>query len=335
MGAKPAQAIKRSKINSMDKNRLLAYLAMLLTVAIWGVAGPVIKVTLRDIQPFTFLALRFFINTIVISPILYLYLKTRPPDPPTPRLRWASLPRLFFLTLLGTTSTLALIFLGMDRTSALDATLISATAPLFIVIGGSLVCIKGVVCLKETVTQWEKIGLTIALAGVGITILQPFLEQGIFAKGNLLGNLLVFASNFTWAAFTLFAKEDFRRYTPFLITASSFIFGFFTFLPLALLENPNLLVTIYHLPLTARLGVLYMSLFSSVVAYFTYAWGVEKIEASKAALFLYLQPLFAAPFAYLWLGEKVTPAFIFGAAVIATGVVLTESRPRIASLKNR
>jgi len=316
--------------------RTLAYLSLLTTVAIWGIAGPVIKVTLHDLQPFTFLALRFFINTIVISPILFLYLKRlKTQSTNHPIIQLSDIPRLFFLTLLGTTSTLALIFFGMDRTSALDATLISATAPLFIVIGGSLVCIKGVVCLKETVTQWEKIGLTIALAGVGITILQPFLEQGIFAKGNLLGNLLVFASNFTWAAFTLFAKEDFRRYTPFLITASSFIFGFFTFLPLALLENPNLLNTIYHLPLTACLGVLYMSLFSSVVAYFTYAWGVEKIEASKAALFLYLQPLFAAPFAYLWLGEKITPAFILGAAVIATGVVLTESRPRIASLKNR
>lgn len=307
----------------MDKNRLLAYLAMLLTVAIWGVAGPVIKVTLRDIQPFTFLALRFFINAIVIAPILLLYLKSSSRQ----TIKLSDVPRLFLLTLLGTTATLSLIFLGLDRTTALDATLIIATAPIFIVIGGSLVCIKGVVCLHERVTRLEKIGLAVALAGVGIAVAQPILEEGIFARQNLLGNLLVLGSNFTWAAFTLLAKEDFKRFTPFLITTFSFIFGFLTFLPLALIENPDLPLAISHLPLAALSGVLYMSLLSSVVAYFLYAWGVSKIEASEAALFLYLQPIFAAPFAYLWLGEKITSAFLLGAAVIATGVILTEYRP--------
>lgn len=320
-------------------SRLSAYLALLLTVAIWGVAGPVIKVTLRDIQPFTFLALRFFINTIVISPILLFYLRSHP-------IKVADLPRLSLLTLLGTTATLSLIFLGLDRTTALDATLIIATAPLFIVIGGSLICIKGVICLHERVTQLEKIGLAIALIGVGVAVIQPLLEQGVFAWENLTGNLLVLASNFTWTAFTLLAKEDFKRFTfrakreeeavpslpgegftPFIVTAFSFIFGLFTFLPLALLENLIPSPITYYLSPNAVLGVLYMSLLSSIVAYFTYAWGISKIEASEAALFFYLEPIFAAPFAYLWLGERITPTFLLGAAIIATGVILTEIAP--------
>jgi len=263
------------------------------------------------------LALRFLINAIVISPILLFYLKSHP-------IKVADLPRLFLLTLLGTTATLSLIFLGLDRTTALDATLIIATAPLFIVIGGSLVCIKGVICLHERITRLEKIGLVVALAGVGIAVIQPLLEQGAFAWENLAGNLLVLASNFTWAVFTLLAKEDFKRFTPFLITAFSFIFGLFTFLPLALIENSSLLPTVYHLPPTTFLGVLYMSLLSSIVAYFSWAWGVSKIKASEAALFLYLEPIFAAPFAYLWLGERITPTFLLGAVIIATGVILTE-----------
>ena len=304
----------------MNKNRLLAYLALLTTAVIWGVAGPVIKVTLEGIGPFSFLALRFLINAIVIAPFFYLHLKKHP-------IKWNDLPRLSILTLLGTTTTLALIFLGLERTTALDATLIIATVPLFIVIGGSLICIKGVVCLRETVTRLEKIGLAIALTGVGITVLQPLLEQGLLTSENLVGNLLILASNITWAAFTIGSKEDFRRHSPFLITAFSFIFGFLTFIPLAFLENPDLLVTVSRLPSATWAGVFYMSLLSSIIAYLTYAWGLSKIEASEAALFLYLEPLFAAPFAYLWLGEVITPTFLLGAAVIATGVILTEYRP--------
>ncbi|HEB14007.1 MAG TPA: EamA family transporter, partial [candidate division WWE3 bacterium] len=56
----------------------------------------------------------------------------------------------------------------------------------------------------------------------------------------------------------------------------------------------------------------------------------------EAALFLYLEPVFAAPLAYLWLGESITPTFIIGAAVIAAGVILTEYRPpRVAHLRHR
>jgi len=309
----------------MEKNRLLAYLAMIVTVAIWGIAGPVIKITLRDIQPFALLALRFLVSAVVISPILCLYLKKNPDQVPR---SFSEVGQLILLTLLGTTTTLTLVFLGIARTTALDASLIIATAPLFIILGGSVVCIKGVVCLREKVTRLEKLGLAIALTGVGATVLQPLLEGGIFAGGNLAGNLLVLASNISWTAFTLLTKEAFKRFSPLLVTATSFIFGFFTFLPLALIENPNLPSALIRIPPSAWTGILYMSLLSSIVAYFAYAWAVSKIEASEAAVFAYLEPIFSVPFAYLWLGEVPTAAFLIGAIIIAAGVVISEYQPR-------
>lgn len=299
--------------------RILAYLALLTTVAIWGVAGPVIKVTLRGITPFSFLALRFLINAVLISPFLLLYLRSHP-------LKWKDFTRLSLLTILGTTATLSLIFLGLERTTALDAVLIIATAPLFIVLAGAIF-------LKEKITKLEKFGLSLALLGISITVIQPLLERGILAQENLVGNLLILASNIVWTAFTITSKEDFRRHTPFLITSFSFVLGFLTFIPLAFLENPNLLLAVSRLPLATLLGVLYMSILSSIVAYFTYAWGLSKIEASEAALFLYLEPIFAAPFAYLWLGETVTPVFLLGAVVIAAGVILTEYRPAVTHVQ--
>ncbi len=298
----------------MTKDRLLSYLALLTTTAIWGIAGPVIKATLNvGLPPFTFLALRFLIAAAVISPFLIYYLRTHPE-------KWQHLPRLFFLSLLGTTATLALIFLGMERTTVLDATLITATAPIFIMVGGALF-------LRERVQPLEKIGTLVILAGVGITIIQPLLERGILAEENLVGNLLVFASNLTWAVYTLLSKKDYREHDPFLITSLSFVFGLLTFLPLAWLENPQLLTIGSGLSTGALGGVLYMALFSSLAAYLLYGWGLSKIEASEAAPFFYLEPLFAVPLAYWWLGETVTFAFLIGAAVIAAGLLLIEYRP--------
>jgi drug/metabolite transporter (DMT)-like permease len=52
--------------------------------------------------------------------------------------------------------------------------------------------------------------------------------------------------------------------------------------------------------------------------------GERTIEVSEAALFTYLTPLFSIPIAIVWLNEKITPIFIVGAIIIATGVIIAE-----------
>jgi len=71
---------------------------------------------------------------------------------------------------------------------------------------------------------------------------------------------------------------------------------------------------------------LYMALLGSMVAYFTYIYGLAKIEASEATIFTYLQPLFAVPLAAVWLAEKITLLFLIGALLIGLGVFICEKR---------
>jgi drug/metabolite transporter (DMT)-like permease len=67
-----------------------------------------------------------------------------------------------------------------------------------------------------------------------------------------------------------------------------------------------------------------MSILSYIVAYYLYEWSVRKIEVSEAALYGYLQPVFALPAAYLLLGELPTRYFLLGGVLIGVGVLLTE-----------
>ena len=69
-----------------------------------------------------------------------------------------------------------------------------------------------------------------------------------------------------------------------------------------------------------------MVIFSSVLAYFAFESGLRLIEASETTLFAYLQPIFAAPVAVFWLGERISPPFLLGAGIIAIGVFLSEYR---------
>lgn len=297
----------------MDKKRKLAYLLLTLTMAIWGGAIVVIKHTLQFIDPLPFLFYRFWFTTLILFPPFYLYVKKHP-------LTSKSLPRLFLLGFLGTTVNLWLLFEGMKSTTAINVSLISVLCPIMIVVGGALF-------LKEKVTPIEKVGLLVAVLGTIITLYQHLsLEEGA-SQNSLWGIFLVFISYFAWAAYTLLLKKDSRQYHPLVITFFNFFSGLITITPIFLLSQSfeSLLVQPEAIP-----GLVYIVLLSSLVAYFTYNWGVSLIEASEAALFEYTKPIFVAPLAILWLGETITPYFFLGLLLIAVGVLLAEYRKGVA-----
>jgi len=295
----------------MSKKHLAAYLILTLVSLLWGIASPVIKYTLNFIPPYSFLFWRFLITSIIFLPFFLFYLKKYP-------LHLNEVPILTFLGFLGTPLTLILLFVGYTKTTSMDGVLISSTAPIFITIGGAFF-------LKEKVTLKEKVGLLVAVLGSLITISQPLLEGGFLKSQNLLGNLLVFGSVISWTAFTLLSKFYFKKHHPFIITAFCFFVGLATIIPFYLNEVPtinNQQSVISNL--NALAGILYMSIFSSVIAYTLYAYALSLIEASEATLFAYLQPVFAAPLSVLWLGEKITFPFCIGAALIACGIFISE-----------
>jgi len=298
-------------------NRLPAYAALLAVAMIWGISGPVIKYTLNYIPPFLFLFLRMAIATACLVPLIIHYEKTA-------NISWRQLRKLALLGFLGTTVTLSLFFVGFNHTSAVEGSLLSILAPILIVLGGAIF-------LKENVTKREWAGLTITIFGSLIVTAGPLISGNNLNSGreHLIGNAIILLANISWAAYTLWSKKLLtQRIPPTIQIGAAFATGTLTSIPLALWEwwrrPTDILILIEsHIP---WMGILYMALLSSIAAYFLYVWGFEKIEASEATLFAYIQPLFALPTAYLMLGEIPHRMFWLGAVVITAGVVLTEWR---------
>ena len=300
----------------MTKYRLRAYIYLLLVAAIWGVAGPVIKYTLPDFPPFIFLSYRFFVSIIFLLPFVIIKGVKLPKNK-------RDLITLIVISLLGSSINLGFLFYGYKYTSVLDASILSSSSPLFVVAAGAIF-------LKEKVTKREKVGLLIAFIGSIAIVIQPLFEGGFFALQNLLGNILIIAANFTWVAYIILSKIELRhKVDPFTITFFAFLLGFLTLLPPAIIQSGgpgNLVTNILATPLYPHLGVWYMALLSGNLAYFLYQKGQKSIEASEATLFTYLSPLFAAPLAVFWLGEKVTTPFVVGVFIIACGVLIAEHK---------
>lgn len=299
----------------MNPVRKRAYIELLIVTVIWGFAAPVIKYTLGGFSPAVFLTYRFFISAVVA---IIIFIFTGLKLPKKPKVIGLTLFNGFLLS----TVTLGLLFLGTNKTTSIDANLISAVAPITIVVAG-------VFFLKEHITKRESIGILIALAGTLITIIEPVLrfKDGF---GGLEGNLLVFASVLVGAAVAVLAKLILRDEVDALTATNlSFIVGFITILPFGL---PKILSSGFQIlssvPLSYHFGVFYMALLSGTLAYFLWHKAEKSIEISEVSIFAYLYPVFGTPLSVFWLKEKVTFPFIIGSIVIALGVILAEWKKR-------
>lgn len=301
-----------------NNKRLKAYLYLLLVSIIWGAAGPVIKHTLSGVPAMPFLFYRFFISSTISSIILF---KNKDIFPPL-----SKLPLVLVYSIFAVSLSLGFLFFGLEKTTMLETVIITTFNPLLITLAGALV-------FKDKITKKEKLGTAIAFSGTVVAISQPLLngEDGT----TLFGNILVFSYLLTNTIGAILAKKLARNnISPIFTSNFSFIVGLITLAPFALKEKEMIIQSIANLSLDFHLGVFYMAIFSGNLGYYLWIKGQKTIEISEASLFTYLQPLFSTPLAVLWLGETITPIFIIGAALIAAGVIIAESKKGlIASLK--
>jgi drug/metabolite transporter (DMT)-like permease len=64
----------------------------------------------------------------------------------------------------------------------------------------------------------------------------------------------------------------------------------------------------------------YAILMSGIIGHVSYYGGIDKLGVTKSMIYLYLIPLWAILFNYLWMGEKVFPQQILGGMFILLGV---------------
>ena len=298
----------------MPSKRNKAYLVLLTTSILWGFAVPIIKKSFESTTPLLFLSYRFIIVILLATVPFIIYQRKRA--------KIKKPLKLLCIGLLSFPLNLLLLFYGLQRTSAMEAALLAALNPILFNLGGFLV-------LKEKITKKEKLGLSVSILGTLFIIFEPIFNNGssLNFQSHLSGNMLIVLGGIIGVSGLIWAKEERKNYTPFQISYFSFLAAFLTFIILAIFVEPAFtqnFMAIFSKP--AIWGISYMAIFGSLIAYSCLIYGQSLIEISEASLFIYLQPLFAAPLAVIWLHETIKTPFIIGAGLIVFGVFLTEYR---------
>ena len=321
--------------SKLPKERLYPILALIVVNILWGAANPVIKYTLSYIPPLTFLFLRMLIVCIVLLPYVVIELHRQKVNPKD----------YFNLFLLGVFSqtALALAFYGLNYTTALDATIIGITSALLTVVAGHYF-------YNEKVDTAHKWGFFLASIGSVVIVLEPILTHSgsdLTIDKRMLGNFLTVLYSFSWVIYIIWSKMSMgersgllkktlsfihirpmtKAYSPTLLSALTFYVGLVTFIPLALWEQTSGSATntgIAFIDWRGVLGLVYMALLSSVVAYLLNQWAVEKAKVSDISILTSVGTVVAFPAAFLLLGEIPNTYVIIGGVLIMIGVIVAE-----------
>jgi len=303
----------------LTKTRASAYLALIFNALLWGLALPIVKKGYQyGLTPNSFL-IGHMLFALVFSLPLVFYIRRRTTVRAT--LKFKNIAKVIPLELLGTVLTLLLLYEGVRLTTAVESSLISMTTPIFITLGG-------IFFLKEKEQKNEWAGLLLALVGTFLLVVKPLLNLGV--NGSTYGNLLIIGQNLTITTYYLIAKKVYKNLDKLTITHLSFWTGLTSFSLISIYSGISPITAIDSLfslsspwPLAA---VLYMAIPGSILALTLYLQGQDKIEASEASLFTYLQPMFAIPASIILLSESVSLIEITATAIIIAGVYLAEKR---------
>jgi drug/metabolite transporter (DMT)-like permease len=226
--------------------------------------------------------------------------------------------RLAVLGLLGIAANQTLFLYGLRHTTAINATILVTTVPVFTVLGGVLTG-------REPPSTLKFVGIGLAALG---TIYLIGLDRISLAPDVALGNALIILGMVCYAAYFLYARSVVGRYQPITVSFYVMLFASFGVLPFGVVGMHSLQLSTISGAVWLWVG--YIVIFPTIVTYLIYIWALQRVSSNLVAVYIYLQPLFAAAVAPLVLqGERLTTRAVVAGLAIFTGlglVILAELR---------
>lgn len=275
---------------------------------IWGFVPTSTRHVVQTLTPGNILLARFFVGAVAAGILLWGF---RAPMPPR-----SLIPRAIFLGLLGQLGFNVPLAYGIQHVEAGTAALISGLSSVFI-------AALAVPILGERLHIRVVVGLILALSG---SVLVSIFSGGelSLSRDQATGSLLILCSATLWAVYSVIVKPWLSQIPPTSIPMLGSIAGLPIMVPIGL---SGFFTGLGDLAWTGWLGVAQFTITASVIAPILWAVGLQRGEASRAGLYLYLTPLFGVVISAILLGEPVTIGTVAGGGLIITGVVMATMPP--------
>jgi drug/metabolite transporter (DMT)-like permease len=286
-------------------------LLLIVISAIWGATFVLVKDALRDASPLLFNLLRMIIATLVLAAIYHRDLR--------------SLKHSYLAggALIGLCLAAGYSFQtnGLARTTPAKSAFITGLIVVIVPLLCATPVLRPASMRRPGIAAYT--GAILAFAGI-LLLTTPAHTPWLALIGSVnLGDLLTLLCALSFA-FHVIALAHISPRMP-LGALAVLQIAFCTLvmsLALPVFERPQL-----HLSLRLVTALLITGVLATAVAFTVQSWAQQHLSATRTALILALEPVFAFLTSYLFYGERLSARAALGALLILGGIAVTELLP--------
>lgn len=295
--------LRKDHLDGMAASLLLA------CCMFWGLQQVLVKATLPELAPIYQAALRF----VGATALLLLWCRWRGvPLWTRDGTLWAGL-----LAGLLFTAEFALLYIGLQYTSASRLTVFLYTSPFWV----ALLLPLFVRAERLRTLQWA--GLLLAFAALVYTVRESLVAPA--TPQQWLGDALALGAGLAWGLTTLTIRASrLVQVAPEKLLFYQVAVSALVLPPLSLALGETWTT---QLSAFAATSLLLQTVVGAFASYLVWMWMLGRYPATRISVFAFLTPMFALLFGALWLGEAVTPSLLAALAGVAAGIVLVNRRP--------
>lgn len=175
--------------------------------------------------------------------------------------------------------------------------------------------------LKDTrVKLWGIIGLLLGFAGIVFLITST--SDFSTSNNNFLASALIVVGALSWGGGAVYSRVANLPKSPMLSSGMELIFGGILVMLASLIMGEPSQFHLSQVTLKSFLGLLYLIIFGSVIAFSAYIWLLGNTSATRISTHTYVNPIIAVFLGWLFANEKITLSLLIAAVIIIISVYL-------------
>lgn len=293
------------------------YIAIFLANALYGANYTIAKFVMPEfMQPFAFILIRVS-GALAFFLLLSLFVKTD-------KIQKADYLRLFLCGMFGVAINQLMFFKGLNLTVPINASLIMITTPI-------IVMTFSAIFLKEKLAWYKILGLFIGLLGAFFIIGGSQLN---FSSETAQGDFMVFINATSYAIYLILIKPLMSKYSPITVIKWVFLFGFVPVFFFSIKEFMQ--INFSSFTSNTWWSVAFVVLGVTVGAYLLNIYGLSKVNPSIVGVFIYLQPILAVFFEWVFTNKlDLSTEKMLAGLLIFVGVYLVSFGKRHFEKQNK
>jgi drug/metabolite transporter (DMT)-like permease len=284
----------------------LAASSLALAGCLWGTGFLFGKIAFAEMTVSEDVAFRFLTAALALAPIVLRGWKPY---------RGRELGLLLLASVIGIPLQYLIQFQGLKLTTVSHASLIVGVIPVLLAATSALF-------LKERLRGLEWGALAVSAFGAVLIALSSK-HAGNGPSPSWRGDLLVLISLFAGVGMILCTKRLIGNHSALQVTAATIIIGTVVLLTWAELSHPLR----FHFSAAVWGAAIAQGLLATAAAYLCWNWGLTHMPASRAGVFLNLEPVVGALLGILVLHESLGKLALVGGLLIISAAVYFSLRP--------